>query len=253
MLRSKFLVFIAGLTLSLPAAAMQVSPTYQLFQLKAGESIEGQMTLTNNEAEEVTIKPSVKDWFLLNINGEFKAESWLKLNDTDEFTLKPGDSKLITYKIQPAKKAKGELAGAVSFSTKPKAKMVTMQLSVVQYVGIKGTEKVSMEVAGLGINISSNTDVGVLVANEGNVHLRPSGYIYVDTPSGTRVLNVEISVGQPVFPGDKRMYSGTVKGFTLPAGDYVARVELIDYDRPVKYGTRTKKFSVTANGKVEIR
>ena len=253
MLRSKILMLIATLLVSIPAAALQVSPTYQLFQLKPGDTMTGQMTLTNNEGETITLRPSVKDWYLLNVNADHKVNTWLHLDDTKEFTLKPGESRLITYKIQPQKKAKGELAGAVSFAHKATADGITMQLSVVQYAGLKGTEKLATEVAGLGINISSNTEVGVLLENTGNVHIRPRGYIYVETPKGERILNVEIPISQPAFPGQQRPYAGTVKGFTLPPGNYVARFELTDTDRPVKYSLKPKKFSVDANGKVDVR
>ena len=246
-------MLIAALMVSIPAAALQVSPTYQLFQLKPGDTMDGQMTVTNNEGDVITLRPSVKDWYLLNLNAEHKAGTWLHLSDTKEFMLKPGESRLITYKIQPQKKAKGELAGAITFSHKVSGGGVTMQLSVVQYAGLKGTEKLATEVAGLGVNISSNTEVGVLLENTGNVHIRPRGYIYVETPKGERILNVEIPIGQPAFPGQQRPYAGTVKGFTLPQGNYVARFELTDADRPVKYPLKPKKFSVDANGKVEVR
>ncbi len=239
--------------MSMPAAALQVSPTYQLFELKAGDAMDGQMTVTNNEPAALTIKPTVKDWYLLNVNAAHKVDTWLRLDDAKEFTLKPGESHLLTYKIQPPKKAKGELAGAITLSNKPKESMITMQLSVVQYAGLKGTEKLAMDIEGLGINISSNTEVGVMMLNTGNVHIRPRGFIYIDTPSGTRVLNVEIPTSQPAFPGQSRLYSGVVKGFTLPAGTYTARIELSDMDRPVQLPVKIKKFSVDANGKVEVR
>ena len=236
-----------------PVAAIQVSPTYQVFEAKPGGKADGQMTVTNNEGEDITIIPSVKEWFRLNANSSVKVEDWLRLDDKKPFTLKNGESRVVTYKLVPPRRAKGELAGAVTFSTKPKADMITMLLSVVQYVGIKGSEKLSMEIAGLGINISSNTDVGVALANTGNVHVRPHGYVYIDDADGHRLLNAEIQIGQPTFPGAQNLYTSTVKGYRLSPGKYTARIELSDVDRNVAFPVTTKKFTVTSDGKVEVR
>jgi hypothetical protein len=250
---NRLLLCAALLATAMPTWALQVAPTYQVFQAKPGGKVEGQMTVTNNEGEAVTLVPSVKNWFKLNVNAEHDVEKWLRLDEDKEFTLKPGESRLIKYTLVAPKKAKGELAGAVTFSTKPKANMITMQLSVVQYLGLVGTEKAAMEVEGVGVLVSSNTQVGVVVKNEGNVHIRPAGFIYVEDTGGQRLLNVEIPVGQPAFPGANRLYSGTVKGFRLKPGSYVARIELSDVDRPIKYPTVTKKFSVNEEGKVDSR
>jgi hypothetical protein len=249
----KTLLSAAMVLLTGSSWALQVSPTYQQFMAKPGSKTQGQMTVTNNENEVVTLTPTVKEWFLLNENAQYTVDKWLKLDDEREFKLKPGESKVISYSMIAPKKAKGELAGAVTFSTKPKAQMITLQLSVVQYLGLTGTEKPAMKVEEFGVNITTNTEVAIVVKNEGNVHVRPAGYIYIDDPNGRRVLNVEIPVGQPAFPGATRLYSGTVKGFKLQPGRYTARIELSEVDRPIKYPAMTKKFSIDANGKVEVR
>lgn len=252
--RRLFLLATLGfLAAAVPVFAIQVSPTYQVFQTKAGSKVEGEMTVTNNEGEDITLTPSVKEWFRLNVNKGANVENWLRLDDKKEFTLKNGQSRVLKYTLAPPRNAKGELAGAITISTKPKANMITMMLSVVQYVGIKGTEKVSMEIEGLGINISSNTEVGVALANTGNVHIRPHGYVYINDANGQRLVNAEIQIGQPTFPGATTTYTSTVKGYRLSPGKYTARIELSDVDRHVDFPVQTKKFSVTPEGKVEVR
>lgn len=247
-----FVFFIGALAVALPAAAIAVKPTYQVFTLKSGKSTDAQMTVTNDGKDTITYKPLVKDWFPTPGYEKIKAEDWIKIDKTP-FTLKPGESKLFKYTITAPKKVKGEIDGAVSFSSKPPGAMVEMQMTLVQYLAIAGTERPEAKIPGLSVKVSSDTSIGLLLQNPGNVHLRPKGWIYVDSDAGQRLLNVEINNGQPVFPGTERVYSGTVKGFRLQPGSYTARIELSDMDRPFDLPRITKKFKLTEDGKIVNR
>jgi hypothetical protein len=248
-----FVLFMGGMAILLPCRALQVSPTYQTFEARPGQSVKGSMTLTNNELDSVTLTPAVKEWFRLTENENFPVEKWMKLDDSREFTLAAGESKTISYRMTVPKKAKGELVGAVTFSTKPGANMLVLQLSVVQYLGIKGSENLDMEIANIGVAITTETKVAVFVTNTGNVHIRPRGYIYVNDLKGKRVANVEITTGHPTFPGDGRVYSGTVRRYRMPPGSYEAQIELSDVDRRKDYPVKKLKFNVLADGKIEIQ
>src|SRR5688572_2616936 len=92
-------LFGAFVVTALPCRALQVSPTYQIFHGKPGQQVKGSMTLTNNEDNIVAITPSVKEWFQLTENQRFTVDTWLKLDDTADFELKPGESKVITYRM----------------------------------------------------------------------------------------------------------------------------------------------------------
>lgn len=246
-----FVFFMAALAIALPAAALQIQPTYQVFEAKAGSTFQGRLTLTNNEPETLVLTPSVKEWFKLNVNEKTHVEDWLRIDD-DPITLEPGQSREFRFKIQVPKKASGELAGGLSFTNK--ADLISMQLTVVMYVGVSGTEKVEHRVDAVAVRVSSNTNVGVLISNLGNVHLRPTGWVYLDDEDGKRVLNAQIVPGSPIFPGTQRAISTEIGAYRLPPGKYTAVVELKDVDRPKhEYPRVKKKIVVAEEGNAEAR
>lgn len=247
-----FVIFAALLATAWPCGALQVSPTYQVFEGKAGKAVNGSMTVTNNETDPITITPTVKEWFKFGANEAFAVDDWLRLDSTRPFDLKAGESHVVKYRMHVPKQAKGELIGAMTFSNKPEAGMVTMQLSVVQYLAVKGTEDIEADFANVGINISSDTTVGLLVVNKGNVHLRPHGYVNVVDSRHNKAGSFQIVPGQPVFPGQSRVYSSTIKRYRLPAGQYEAVIEMKDVDRPISFPVKRQRFNVLPDGKVEI-
>src|SRR6185503_12517215 len=148
------------------AGALQITPTYQIFTVKAGEETTGELTLTNTEDADVTVNPELKEWFTLPANKDFKVEDWLKVMEPP-FTFKPGESRKIRFIAKAPKKAKGELVGMLSFLTRKKSLgSVTFRLSVGIYVAVQGTEKFEGEVSAVSVKISTptkTTEAGILL------------------------------------------------------------------------------------------
>lgn len=243
-----FLLLMGGLARM--ASAIQVSPTYQVFEVNPGGKVQGEMVLTNTEPKDFILTPSVKDWFVLRANEKISAKSWLKI-PTETFVLKAGETRKFSFTLEAPKKAQGELVGMISFSSKPEeGASVTMQISLAQYLAIKGTQKYGHDVSALAVRVTTNTEISVMMLNTGNVHLRPKGWVYVMDKDNQTVMNVELEHGKPAFPGAPRAYSGIVKNFILPEGHYKARIVFEDMDRNYQYPEEIKKFEVTKEGKV---
>ncbi len=254
-----FVFFAAFLALSLPAFALQITPTYQVLETKAGDKTSGFLTLVNNHEEVVSIQPGVREWVQTARNKKTPVEKWLKV-DQEPFDLKPGESKKIRFDALVPKSAKGEMIGMLTFTTQAKGEieskegaMITMRISVAVYVAVTGTEKIDQKVDNITVEISSNTMFAVKVRNTGNCHTRPKGWLYIDDEKGNRVLNVELETGIPTYPETTRIYNGILKNYILPAGKYSARVEMEDVDRALKYSPQSFKMTVSPQGRVEVR
>jgi hypothetical protein len=231
--------------------ALQVAPTYQMFALSAGEKIHGELTLTNNDDLDINVEPGTKEWFTSTINKNLKPDDWLKVS-RDQFVLKAGESKRISFSVVAPKKAVGELNAMLSFETKKQnSPNISFRLSVAIYATIKGTEKVQGQVGGVAVIPSSDTTVAVLVQNPGNVHLRPRGFVEIRDTKGQQVANVEIDQGAPVFPGMERPFEGRIRNFRIPTGEYVAHISMMDIDTKYQMPLVKKKFVVKDAGKVE--
>lgn len=231
--------------------ALQVSPTYQMFLLKTGEKVNGELLLTNNDDVEINVEPGTKEWFTSTINKNLKPDDWLKISH-DKFVLKAGESKKITFSVLAPKKATGELNAMLSFETKKKnSPNISFRLSVAIYATVKGTEKIQGQVGGVAVIPSSDTTVAVLVQNPGNVHLRPRGFVEIRDAKDLPFANVEIDQGAPVFPGMERPFQGIIRNFRIPPGQYVAHISMMDIDSTYKLPVVKKKFVVKETGQVE--
>lgn len=201
----------------------------------------------------MTVIPITKDWFVLPENKQFKIDDWLTMKEP-KFELKPGESKRVKFRIHAPKKAQGELVGMLSFRTKsPTRTSVDFVMSGAVYLSVEGTEKLKGTI--LAFMVEPSTDsvrAGVLVRNDGNVHLRPFGNLQIVDAKDQPVANVELQSSQPVYPGKTRPYFGEVKGLPLSPGKYAAQIELNDFDRQVFIDRRKEKFTLMEDRKIKF-
>jgi hypothetical protein len=231
------------------AQALEAEPSYQTFDLKAGEKVSGELTLSNTDGVDLNVTPMIKDWFVSPANKKIKTSDWLKM-DLKPFLLKNGEKRKIKFTAQAPKKAVGEVMGMLSFNTKAgEDAMLSFRLSLAVYVAIKGTEKKEGEVAAISVSASSDTSVSYLFVNRGNVHLRPKGLIKIFDDKDLQVLNVVYSPALPTYPGTKQAYTTRVKNYRLAPGHYRAEINLEDADWNIVFPPEKKKFEFKANGK----
>lgn len=232
--------------------ALQVTPALHYFTLKPGEKTKGSYMVRNETEEEVLVTPETKEWFVLPENKEqgFTIEKWLSVKSTS-FVLKPGESKQVHFQVNVPKGAVGELMGMVSYLMEGEEKVIKKRFSLAVYVGIAGSEKPASEIPAVMVDVSSSTLMaGFIFHNTGNVHLRPEAMMEISNEKGTPVANVSIRRTSPTYPGQKIPYSGSINNFTLPPGQYSARITGEDVDRGVPIPETIKKFTVTKDKKV---
>jgi hypothetical protein len=210
----------------------------------------GELTIVNGNETDLLVTPSITDFYTLPENKKIKTSDWLSI-DRSNFPLKKGESRNVKFTVTIPKKAKGELAGNIHFDTYSKeVGMVSLSLSLAIYASVSGTEKPQLKIPGLAIKLSSNTSVGILAVNTGNIHLRPRGWIYVYDHQDQLILNVAIDAGSPALPNQPRPFSGTIKDYRLPEGRYRAEIALEDADWGVTLPVEKRKFVVNSDGTV---
>lgn len=235
--------------------ALQVTPPYQVIELKPGEAGLGECEVTNNEEKDLNIKIYPKDWFVLPENkaNNITATDWLAV-DTPEFILKPGESRKVEVMIKAPEKAVGELVGMISVEFFGEVKtMVNQMVSVAVYATVLGTEKMKTELEAISIMPSSHTlQIGVQVKNTGNMHVRPAGTVRIFDLKKKLLRDVAIQQARPVYPGRTHSYYGQIYGDALKPGKYMAHILLRDVDRNVGIVDKQQKILITKDNKVEL-
>jgi hypothetical protein len=251
-LASFALLFLMGAIVPGLSFALQVTPSLQFFDLKAGGKDKGEYTLTNETEETVRIVPETKEWFTLPANKEngITVDKWLVIKSTS-FPLKPGESRKVKFEIRAPKKATGELVGMVSYLIEGSDKFINKRFSLAVYVNITGTDKPAGEIPAITVDVSStNLMAGFLLHNTGNVHLRPEGLMQILNAKNEPVANLVIKRSVPAYPGETKPYTGTIANHTLAPGEYSAKITMEDADRGAAIPPVVKKFTVKKDKKV---
>jgi hypothetical protein len=200
------------------------------------------------------IELTSKDWFVLPENQAYSAKDWLTFAE-QKISLKVGESRNLKFFVDVPKKAQGELVGMLSHNIQTETSgNIQKVLSVAIYAAVAGTEKMKATLKGIMISPSTGTlAVGVLIQNDGNVHIRPVGRLQIQNEKGQVVANIELPKEKPIYPGKEAVSSGQVSLFKLDAGRYKAWVRITDVDRKIDVIDETKKFELLENNSIDIK
>lgn len=246
-------LFVVGFLLNPNAFALGVNPGYQLITVEAGKKVTGEFEITNTFKEKVTVTVFAKDWMVLPDNKNIHAEEWLRPK-SKRFELKPDQKKKVQFEIRAPKEAKGELMALMSFSpaTYPPQGFTLMSSNAV-YAAIKGTEKLEGELSDVKVNYSSSViSVQLLMANNGNVHIRLKGSFDI-SDSSSSVIQTSFEPQSPLYPGKSEIFNSKPVVAELKPGNYRLKGTLVDHDRPKKIWDIFKEFTITPNYEVKMK
>jgi hypothetical protein len=231
--------------------SLSVSPGRTEIRLSPSQKAAGQLMLLNEEQVPVHVALSTKDWFVLNANQAKKltVDSWLKLQGSKEFDLKPGEQRQVKFRAHCPKDAEGELVGMISclYTTHGPA-MVTPMISVSVYLQVAGTEKRTGDIEQLAVRTWNHQfQVAASVVSTGNVHLRPTGTFRI-MRAGQEMASFLLKEGNPTYPGNRQGYFGDVpNGFHLDPGVYDLQADLMSGDLSLK---KSRPFEVKSDGSI---
>ncbi len=230
-------------------AGLTVTPSRTEISLVPGGSFEGSMTVRNDNDVPANVFASVRDWFVLPENKGLTASDWLVIVDSEVY-LKPAETRDIKYEVRLSTAAQGSLVAMMSFVPQIEGDQggITLMVSVSVFVTAKGTEKIDWDVSDVKIDDQTGKlQFSAVVANNGNVHLRPVGNVVIY--SKTEVVDsFNFSEGRPSYPGTPRSFVAVSKSDIKP-GKYIAKINLQCYGQMKE---KEVKFKIDKKGVAQI-
>lgn len=258
------LCFVFG-TGHLAHAGVVVQPDSTEIMVEADKAVEGTLQVTNDAQETVQVKVQLEDW-LKQRTGKttIPVENWLSLKLTD-LELGPKETKTVQYTINVPQGAGAELVAMAFFGTaSPQGNFnVTSRYGVSIYATVSSEIKLDCNL--LGIDVARNfitTDAGEVdkgiiftlnVENKGNVHIRPTGTIVINSGSGQK-YEIAIARDFPVYPGAQLKQVVMWNKVDISPGKYSAAISL-DYGRLYNLDGKIEKtiyFSVNPDRTVTM-
>jgi len=246
-------------------AGIGVAPENIEIVVSQGSETKGIYTVVNDADTPAHVKVEAEDWFKTRLGKiGIPVEQWLKIEYT-EFDIEPKGTKQVEYVITPPQDQKGELAAMVFFgTTSPKGGLsITSRFGVSIYAAIENTIRLDCSIKDFSVvrNVNSaekETDLkskglvfGIVVENNSNVHIRPTGNIEITGENGDK-YDVKVERGFPVYPGKSLGYGIPWDKKDLTPGKYNANV-ILDCGNIYKIDKKIEKkmnFAVSEDGAV---
>lgn len=234
--------------------AVTVGPVKLEYSANPGDLIKGEMFLQNEEKETKTFYPSFEKFTEDNGEKKFILEesdlpAWFKMPAS--INLISQEQKKIPFEIQvPSNASPGGHYAVMWWSSSPPKNQRTQneQVSIVTRAGILVYLRVSGDIKESGevLEFSAKdkyifnglpASFSLVFKNNGNVHLKPQGYLTIKNIFGKEKAKIKINeIGLNILPQSKRSFNieWNDKGFFF--GPYKAELDLI-------YGENQTKIS----------
>ncbi len=230
---------------SYAATGLTIQPIKISETLSPGDSVSGNILLTNASDGPVDVEVSTQDFipvggadsiqFVGRAPGVTSVKDWITVGSTQTFTFKLGESKQVPYTIvAPPNAEPGGHYGVVFFkATQPSpagSLKVGTQVGMLVLVTIPGNHLQKGEIRDFSApNFIQGGPVpfAITFENTGTVHFEPKGSIEISNMFGQKIASVDIG-GQVVLPTSikKLEEQWNVSGLLL--GRYTAVANIID-------------------------
>lgn len=203
-----------------PVHAVTVSPIVVEYDLDPGKAAAGNLKITNEGSSAEVFYPVAADCVAANDQGQPKCMldgratnsliSWVSF-DKKMVALEPGESESVNFNIAvPKTAAPGGYYGGLFFSTSSDKKTVE-GLSTNSAVGplllltVNGNVTVKGKMTDFSVKQPSGSSLpvnfAIEFANQGTVHVKPTGYVKIDNMFGSTVAVLPIN--RPENPNDR--------------------------------------------------
>ena len=225
------LVFLLWSVSVAGSANLAIEPTVEQVTCAPSRTVHGRFHVTNQSDERAVVIVEPEDWLARwKVSGALHLKDWLQVKP-DRFTLGPGASCWVKYRVTVPQDASGELMAMLFFSSQSDADRksslrIKTRIGVSLCVFVEGTQKYNAEIEKIEASRKKDTlSIVVVVRNLGNFHIKPKGVALIVTSDGQDVAEFEIQP-RAVYPGSKRGLVGYHTFSDLASGIYQTRVEL---------------------------
>jgi len=217
-------------------AALNVSPSRVVLQVKPRQTRTGYFFLENRGDTPLQVRVEPEDW-AGGITGGRGLVPWLSVTPA-QLSLRPGRRGKVTYVIRVPQHASGELRAQIFFTTTETSEAVSLRsrLGTMLYVGVKGTEHIAGEITQVEVRYIASTpgvatpdrlDVAFGIHNQGNVHLIPEGQVVVRDVARQPVATIALPAGWGLLPHEQEIYHALQHGVHLKPGVYTMEIDVI--------------------------
>lgn len=219
---SLFITFVSGFLVHAQeemSTGVTVSPVHFEFSANPGDKLENKLQVLNPTENTISVKMEVEDFVTYGEEGEvriqetedetYSLKKWVKTTP-NEFTLKPKESKLVTFTVNIPKNAEpGGKYGSILATMSGLAGEEGAGLGIAQKVGallllsVSGRIEEKIEVKEFSTpNFREYGPINFTIRfeNTGTVHVRPRGSVTINNIFGHKVADVEFPQ-QNVIPG----------------------------------------------------
>ena len=235
-------ILLACLTLALgvfalghSALALTVSPPVYDYTLNPGDTIRDVIKLYNESSGPITIYPEIYNFTFTegdetsgtpsfypanDVKNGFELAPWITTSK-DPITLQAGERKSLDFTIAvPKNAAPGSHFGSIQLRTAPTAPTSGPTVSLVGGTGIlmlvriNGAVDDTLAITRFGgdknIYTSLPVDFHTRLENRGNIHLRPTGNIFVTNLFGQQVASMTVNGDfRTILPKSPRRFDNT--------------------------------------------
>lgn len=229
-------------------------PTFDL-SANPGDTVKNSIKVQNVTDKPLSIKTAIKnfepvgtqgDVGLTDDSGQYSLASWIHVTPGSS-VLQPKESKVFNFSIDIPKNAEpGGKFGSIVFQTAPgsdkTAVGVSQQIGTLLLLRIAGDAKESAHIVSMQADRDAEGQSVIyktLIANDGNVQVKPIGSITVTNMFGKKITTMPFG-GKYVIPGAQREFDNTWNHKGVLFGKYTATLTLL-------YGTKNTTLTATTS------
>ena len=221
---------------------LTISPLTFELTANPGDTLENKIKVSNPTASIMSVKMEAEDFTASGELGQviveetenitYSLKRWVK-TDPVEFTLKPDESKFVTFVINVPKNAEpggkyGSVLASITGIEGPKVSGATIIQKVGALVLLSVSGKIREEINVKEFSAPKFSEYGpinfiIRFENTGTVHVRPRGFVTITNIFGKKVVDVEFPQ-QNVIPGAIRRVEAKWNRFWIWGGRYQANL-----------------------------
>lgn len=240
-----FVCFGLSASFTYASVGLTIDPVKVSHTMEPGESVSGNIKVTNRSDGEVKVEVNIKDFVPLKgtvtiqivqrTEGLTTVADWIILEPGSTFVLQKNETKQVTYTINaPTNAEPGGHFGVALFKANKLVEegqlKIGTELGMLIFVTIPGSHLQKGDLLDFSAEKfiqKGPVNFRVDFENTGTVHFEPKGSIKITNIFGKEVANVPIS-GQVVLPGGVRALSASWQTSGLLLGRYKAEISIKD-------------------------
>lgn len=224
-----------------------IPPRYEVL-IQTNRKYEIDFFVKNSGKQEIKVKIGISDWRKLMKGSKYNIgqPEWFDFPEKIKVVKPEEQTKFkIIFNLKKIEQNNPEFLTMICFDSITGSPVVG-RLSIPVYTGIKGKVNPQAELKNFNYNFEKNKiSFNYSLSNSGNVHIRPSGEIYLINKKEDFQLRIPIDFGDSLFSGETRLF--TTRKYDIAELKSLNIKVLVDYS----IYNQTKKLEINKTLKLK--